>query len=154
MTSPSLAALLARFASLATKRGLLVSSLGDLDLALLMHSATRSFLQNEVYGEGQVNQTLKDWLADEGRMLRTDHVELRRTLIDLQFLARDGFGRAYTRPTIPPARFRDVVESIAQSDLTVIAREARDSFDRQRAARRAVFGPSATPTEGQASVTP
>jgi hypothetical protein len=148
MTAPTLPLLLARLASLATKHGLLVSNLDDVDLALLMHSATSPLSQSEVYSEASVNRTLKHWLANEGGMLRTDHVELRRTLIDLQFLVRDGFGRAYTRPAAAPARFREVLETLGDSDLAAVALEARESFERQRAARRLAHGKSAVPTKG------
>jgi hypothetical protein len=148
MIASTLPVLLARFASLATRQGLLISSLNDADLALLMHSASSRFSQDQVYSEACVNRALKDWLANEGCMLRTDHVELRRTLIDLQFLGRDGFGRAYTRPATAPLRFRGVLETVGDSDLTAVAHEARDNFERQRAARRAAHGPSAVPNEG------
>lgn len=136
MTIPHTAALLERFSSLAVKRGLLLSSVSDVDLSLLMHSALNGFEPAEVYSEAAVNALLKAWLLGDGRMLRTDHVELRRTLVDLQFLERDGFGRAYRRCALAPVRFREVIESLGDADLNDAARAARDNHERERVRRR------------------
>jgi hypothetical protein len=55
--------------------------------------------------EPEVNQALKAALAGAARCLATDHVELRRWLVDAGWLERDGFGRQYRR--VPLDRLRD-----------------------------------------------
>lgn len=47
--------------------------------------------------EAEVNQALKTALDQACSCLGTDHVELRRWLVDAGWLARDGFGREYRR---------------------------------------------------------
>ena len=47
--------------------------------------------------ESDVNQALKAALAGAAQCLGTDHVELRRWLVDAGWLARDGYGREYRR---------------------------------------------------------
>jgi hypothetical protein len=47
--------------------------------------------------EPEVNAALKFQLAGAAAFLDVDHVELRRWLVDGQWLSRDGFGRAYRR---------------------------------------------------------
>ena len=50
--------------------------------------------------EVAVNALLKECLQAEAAFLRTDHVELRRWLVDTGWWQRDGFGRAYARPAL------------------------------------------------------
>jgi hypothetical protein len=52
------------------------------------------------YSEAEVNAKLKASLAAESAFLRTDHVELRRWLVDTGWWRRDGFGKAYMRPSV------------------------------------------------------
>lgn len=47
--------------------------------------------------EPQVNEVLKAQLAGAACFLDTDHVELRRWLVDAGWLRRDGYGREYRR---------------------------------------------------------
>lgn len=51
--------------------------------------------QGAVLSEPQVNRCLVAALADAAMCLATDHVELRRRLVDAGWLQRDGFGREY-----------------------------------------------------------
>lgn len=50
--------------------------------------------------ERAINEVLREALADALQFLNTDHVELRRWLVDGAWLSRDGFGRSY-RKTAP-----------------------------------------------------
>jgi Uncharacterized protein conserved in bacteria (DUF2087) len=54
--------------------------------------------------EKQANQVLQERLATTVCFLQTDHVELRRWLVDLGWLQRDGFGHVYQR--VPPQHLR------------------------------------------------
>lgn len=54
-------------------------------------------LPDGVLTEKQVNEALRQRLAAAAAFLDTDHVELRRRLVDLGWLTRDGFGREYRR---------------------------------------------------------
>ena len=94
-TTSSSAAPLASWAALVRKDGV--------GLGLLPQAQQRGALalvwsvlpQGAVLSEPQVNQQLKAALAGAVVCLDTDHVELRRWLVDAGWLQRDGFGREY-----------------------------------------------------------
>ncbi len=95
-----------RFGALAIRREV---SLGTLrasnarDFVLVLAAAARAFPPGREMSEREVNEILRAFLAAAGAMLATDHVELRRWLVDFRVLARDGFGRVY-RCTLGAAR--------------------------------------------------
>ena len=77
------------------------------------------------------------WITGNGSMLRYDAVELRRLLVDWQFIERDGFGRAYRRCAAHPARFAEVIAVAATIDFSRFINEARARDGEIRAARKA-----------------
>jgi len=104
MSPPAARAHVAAFLRLALKQGV---SLGALhsgrreEFVAVLAAATLAFDPGRDYDEAAVNAALKPWLAGPGAMLATDHVELRRWLVDCGLLGRDGYGRRYRRP--PPS---------------------------------------------------
>nr|MCU0969788.1 DUF2087 domain-containing protein [Rubrivivax sp.] len=73
--------------------------------------------------------------------LDTDHVELRRWLIDSGWWRRDGFGRAYAR--VPAAELPAALQSLRQAldtlDLPTWVAAERARAHRQREQRRAAW---------------
>ncbi len=116
-----------RFAVLALRRGI---SLGVLystrrdDFELVLAAAAAAFRPDRAYTEREVNDTLRDWLANAGTMLDVDHVELRRWLVDNRLLDRDGYGRAY-KAGHPAPELAALVAALAGVDLAGIAEAAR-----------------------------
>ena len=106
---------------------------------LLLACAARAFATDRDYSEAQVNAALRTWLGGTGAMLATDHVELRRLLVDARLLERDGFGRRYRRTQPPPRAFTALLAALAGVDADHLAREARDRDRAQREARREAF---------------
>ena len=90
-------ALIASLERLAIKQGAALRKLHRNDWQLVLALAARCLPAATVWRESEVNVALKGWLASTGAMLRVDHVELRRTLIDAGLWQRDGFGHAYAR---------------------------------------------------------
>jgi hypothetical protein len=135
----------ARFATLALRRGLALGTLRSgrsTDFAVVLAAAAQGFHPDRAYTEREVNELLRAFLAGPGAMLATDHVELRRWLVDYRLLARDGFGRAYTVGT-PSAEIVAAAAQLATVDLAAVAREAREhdaAVRAQRKARRAAAG--------------
>ena len=132
-------AALANFRRVAVKRGLLPGPLQANrfgDFAVVMAAAALAFDLHREYSEAEVNEVLKAWLAGAGAMLATDHVELRRWLVDCGLVTRDGFGRRYTRAPAPEP-FAAAVEGLAGVDLAAIARNAWDADTQTRAERKA-----------------
>jgi hypothetical protein len=91
--------------------------------------------------EPQVNAVLKQQLAGSARFLATDHVELRRWLVDGAWLQRDGFGREYRRcpPAGLPSARADLASALQGIDIAawVAAQQAGQAAARQ--ARRTAW---------------
>jgi hypothetical protein len=88
--------------------------------------------------ERQVNEVLKAQLAGAAAFLGTDHVELRRWLVDTGWLARDGYGREYRRvapASLPPAQ-QALAAALAGIDAAAWVAGLRRSRQAQRDARR------------------
>jgi hypothetical protein len=128
-----------RFAALSVRSGL---SLGILyasriaDFNLMLAAAAQALAAGRSYSEGEVNAVLRDWLAHEGSMLAVDHVELRRWLVDCRVLARDDYGRAYTRGA-PSEDIAALAVELSGTDLrahvaAVRARNAQVREERKR----------------------
>ncbi len=109
--------------------------------------------------EAAVNAALRAQLAGSAAFLATDHVELRRWLVDAGWLARDGFGREYRRvpaAALPPGR-QPVGAALGGVDVAAwcAAERARRAAARQRRreawqARQAAAPPD-TPPDAPAS---
>jgi len=118
------------------KEGVTLGALTGDAFAATLASASLAIPGGAMLTESDVNECLRGWLAGPGAMLATDHVELRRWLVDLKLVERDGYGRAYRRAT-PPEGFAAAVAAMAAIDPAVTAAEARASHARERAERRA-----------------
>jgi Uncharacterized protein conserved in bacteria (DUF2087) len=106
------------------------------DFALLLGCAGCAFAPGETYSERDVNERLKTWLAGAGAMLSTDHVELRRWLVDNGVLVRDGYGRAYALGA-PREEIASAMRELAGHDVDSLVREARERDLARRAERKA-----------------
>jgi hypothetical protein len=136
---PPAAAPVDRFAALALRHhispGVLLST-HPRDFAVVLAAAVQSFPSSRTFNEREVNAVLRDFLAGAGSMLGTDHVELRRWLVDFHLLDRDSYGRAYTAGT-PTADFADIVRQLEGVDLLAVAHAAREGEAARRAERKA-----------------
>jgi hypothetical protein len=106
------------------------------DFVLLLASAGGAFGVDEALTEYQVNDRLKGWLAGPGAMLAVDHVELRRWMVDNGVLARDGYGRVYTRGNAR-AEIAEAMRCLGGQDLAAIVADARARDIAKREARKA-----------------
>ncbi len=66
------------------------------DRHILFRSIVADLDEGATYSEPKLNAVLKKWIADVGESLGTDHVHLRRHLVDEGYLVRDAAGRAYS----------------------------------------------------------
>ena len=139
MHTPPHNSALAAWRCLAVRRGLLPGVLHGKrfsDFAVLMAAAALAFEERREFSEADVNAVLKDWLAGAGAMLATDHVELRRWLVDDGWLERDGYGWCYRR-TVPSRGRSAVLAELATVDLAAVAAAERADDARRRALRKA-----------------
>ena len=128
----------ARLATLALRNGLSMGALATgsgSDFALVLAAAGCAFQEGEALNERAVNDRLKGFLEGAGAMLAVDHVELRRWLVDNGVLARDGFGRCYTRGT-PRPEIAAPLRELAGHDLAALVTAERTRDAQRRAARK------------------
>ena len=94
-----------------------------------------------VMSENEVNGILRAQLAGAASFLATDHVELRRWLVDAAWLRRDGYGREYRRVPVSElaAHARVVAETLSALDLSAWVSEARLRHAAQRNQRRTAW---------------
>ena len=90
-------AALAALASLVVKDGVMLGGLSAAHQAAVLGLAWCALPEGVALRESEVNAALKRCLAEECSFLDVDHVELRRWLVDVGWLTRDGFGREYRR---------------------------------------------------------
>ena len=123
---------------LAVKRDVTLGTMPRDEQLATLAFASRCIGSEVDHDERGVNVALKAWLADAGAMLRIDHVELRRGLVDAGFWVRDGYGRAYRRartwPTAEAAAHAGALDGV---DADALVRGWRDAHAAERARRRA-----------------
>ena len=124
---------------LAAKHGATLGNLARADLQVALALASLCLPVDATCTEPEVNVALKGWLAGAGAMLRIDHVELRRTLIDFGLWQRDGYGRAYRRaPSIGDAELARHVEALRAIDAGAIVAAVRERRAADHARRKAL----------------
>ena len=65
------------------------------DRHILLKSVTLLLDRTREYSEREINLELQSWLKDVGSTLGMDHIELRRRLIDQEYLGRGKDGSRY-----------------------------------------------------------
>ncbi len=128
----------ARLGSWVVKHGVSLGGLAPEDRALLF-ALVWAGLPDGPLTERQVNERLRAQLAGAAACLKTDHVELRRWLVDAGWMHRDGFGREYRRAGLDA--IADGPSCAAARELQSIDTDAwvaqqRASHEAQREARR------------------
>ena len=65
------------------------------DRHILLKSITLTFDLKSEYAEREANDKLKAWLGDVGTSIRMDHVNVRRLLVDQEYVGRSKDGSRY-----------------------------------------------------------
>jgi len=146
---------LERLAQLAVRQGVHIATLQQKDgrdLELVFATASLFFPADRLLDERDANTVLKEFLSTAGAMLDTDHVELRRWLVDTGFVRRTDFGSDYRRGTLP-AWLEEAAGELGPQALADAAMQARAARDAQREAKRqAWLARQIEVTEGPAEV--
>ena len=95
--------------------------------------AALAFDARRDYAESEVNVVLERWLAVTATMLETDHVQLRRALVDCGLLERDPYGKSYRRARMTPAAWRTALATLEGVDLAAERQNACAADARTRA---------------------
>ena len=129
---------LERLAQLAVRQGVHLSTLQQKDgraLELVFASAALCFPADRLLDERGANVVLKEFLATGGAMLATDHVELRRWLVDTGFIRRSDYGTDYRRGVFPDW-MAEAAQQLDSERIAAAVGDARQARDAQREARR------------------
>jgi tRNA(adenine34) deaminase len=152
----SAAGWLDRLSQLAVRNGVHLASLQQKDgrdLELIFASATLYFPQEQLLDERGANDILKRFLATGGTMLETDHVELRRWLVDTGFVRRSDFGTDYRRGSMP-AWLGEAARQLDADQIERAVSAARSARDEQREARRQAWLASQIQVTEEAAAAP
>ena len=120
------------------KSGVAIGGLSDAQRPLVF-ALVWAGLSDAPMTEREVNEALKQRLAGAAGFLGTDHVELRRWLVDAGWLARDGYGREYRRvdtAALPTASQALALAFAGIGDTDALAATVRDAHAAERAAKR------------------
>lgn len=131
-----------RLEAIVLKTGLHLGVLPQDDRALVLALAACAIEPGPPLREHEVNRRLLDWLGDVGSMLSTDHVELRRWLVDGGYVARDGRGLAYVRGPAAAEVARRLLGSTDGPALAAAVRSVRVAAQHARLVRRRAFDTS------------
>jgi len=125
-------------ALLVVKDGVGLGGLPAAQQALVLAWVWAGLPADQVIDERQVNRLLQAQLAGAAAFLDTDHVELRRWLVDAGWLARDGYGREYRRIAVEAlaAPQRALADALADIDTAAWVAATRAEHRAQRDARR------------------
>lgn len=131
--------LLPRLSSMVTKDHVSLGGLSTADQTLALAVVHATLPPGAVLNEREVNERLKAALAGAACWLGTDHVELRRWLVDAGWLTRDGFGREYR--ALPhaalSARHQPLARALATVDIGRWVAAERGQRAQARAERKA-----------------
>jgi len=128
----------ARMSQLALRQGVHLSTLQQKaggDLELLFASAALAFPSDAAFTEKDSNEILKRFLAGAGVMVATDHVELRRWMVDAGFLQRSDYGTDYRRGALPDW-LSDAAQQLDFERVADAVAQARSANELQRESRR------------------
>jgi hypothetical protein len=109
------------------------------DRQILMKSMLMLLDSARVYTEPEINAVIQSWRSEVAPAIRTDHVTLRRALIDHGLLERTADGRAY-RVGFPPS---PVAFDVEVDDVDVRATIA--AYLEHARARKRTSAPRADP---------
>ncbi|MBA4175701.1 MAG: hypothetical protein C0505_03945 [Leptothrix sp. (in: Bacteria)] len=140
---------------LVVKGGVALGLLAPDEQALALAFVWAGLPEGVVMNEREVNAVLREQLAGPVQCLATDHVELRRWLVDAGWLQRDGYGREYRRVAAGPALRRALAqaltEALAGQASTAWAAARRAAHEAEREARRQRWQAQAQALPGQAA---
>lgn len=142
----------AALAALVVKQGVSLGGLGAAERTLMLGFVWAGLPAQRMMSEREVNEALRRQLASAAACLDTDHVELRRWLVDAGWLQRDGFGRAYRCVATAelPVALQALATRLAATDVAAWAADTRARQAARREARRQAWQAAQTGQAGQA----
>jgi hypothetical protein len=115
------------------------------DREILIESIVMSFDSGQTYREREVNELLQRWSREVAPAIQTDHVTLRRTLVDYGRLERTADGRFYRVGF--PQRMTAFDLAVYDLDLRAVVAAYRESVETRRKKSRAAAAASVSKPE-------
>ncbi len=109
------------------------------DRHVLFHAISMTLDAETLYTEVELNDALKGWLAQLAPEANSDHVTLRRALVDYRYLVRDTHGRQYQINPEAPASPLTMAPEVAQVDVRSFLTQAIQEETARRAQARARY---------------
>lgn len=136
---PAWPAQLVKLSGMVVKTGVSPGQLSDSERRLALALPAWRLPVGVSVAESDVNELLRQSLGAEAAFLRTDHVELRRWLVDIGWWRRDGYGRAYARPALEelPPDLRLIAQALSTVEPAAWARQQVDIYRAAQRERRA-----------------
>lgn len=133
--------ILGALAALVVKQGVGIGGLTQAQRELALAVPALALAPGVTCTEGDINELLVATLAAEAAYLRTDHVELRRWLIDMGWWRRDGFGRSYERTpaTVLRQPLATIEATLSGLDLPRWVKQQQDAARGARANKQAAW---------------
>ena len=125
-------------ATLVLKHGVSLGLLDGVSRQRVLALAWQCLPHGVALTEAQVNVALRSFVDQAGAFLRTDHVELRRWLVDAGWLSRDGFGREYRSSSVEALATpcREAALPLAGLDVNAWAQGVRQQSQAEALRRR------------------
>lgn len=142
---PAMKLAIEAFAALVRKNGVALGRLSGVQRHQALALVWSTLPVDGAFSEPQVNQRLLAALAGVGAFLDTDHVELRRWLVDAGWLYRDDWGRRY-RPLpadLLPPELQAVAAALSGLDSAAWVAAERAAVAALREDRRRRWQPAA-----------
>ncbi len=118
------------------KKDFTLKNLKSEEFLTYLSLASLTVPSSQILNEKEVNEALKHWLNGTGSILWIDHVELRRTLIDYNFLQRNLAGNEYQRLQLsddhPAKAYMDVLVTLDIDDTIIKIKQQIEQQKLQR----------------------
>jgi len=112
------------------------SSMNDDERWLMLSLSALSLKSNRFYSEREVNEALIAWLQSGNGIMRIDHVELRRMLIDFGLWRRRDGGHCYWLNEEADIRFAVLLAIFRRDDCNELINRLRLQACEEREARK------------------
>jgi len=124
--------------TLVVKEGVGLGGLPAVQQSLVLALVWAGLPADPAFSEREVNECLRAQLNGAAVFLDTDHVELRRWLVDAGWMQRDGYGRAYRRVAADAlaSEQRALADALADLRTDTWVAEMRAAHRARREARR------------------
>ena len=122
-----------RLVDLCVRGGLTGLPRKEQDRHILFKSIVLNLKRDRSYTDSEINDALRSWIVNIGDKIEIDHVLLRRSLVDENYLERESDGSAYRMTDAGNTRFSydNEIDQIDIPELIIVGRELLERKKRE-----------------------